>query len=238
MSDLRILIVEDEATVARRLERLTRISLGERISELAVAGSIEDAEKWLAGRDDAIMMLDLNLAGDDGFELLRRAVASPARVIIVSANTHRAVEAYEWGVVDFVPKPFDVDRLSLAFARACSRPEASAPPLRYLTASVAGKVDIACLEQVVRVSGAGDYAEIHLCSSETLLTSKTLARLENILPQTFLRVHRSHIVNLDFARRLHVFSGSRYELEMRDGTKVPVGRTSVAGLRGRLTGAT
>ncbi|WWW34360.1 response regulator [Stenotrophomonas rhizophila] len=56
------------------------------------------------------LLLDLNLGGEDGFELLRRAVAGRYHCVVVSAHRERALQAFEHGVLDFVPKPFSRER--------------------------------------------------------------------------------------------------------------------------------
>ena len=87
---------------------------------------------------------------------------------------------------------------------------------------------------VRRIQAAGKYSEIHLVDSQTRIHDKTLERLEAVLPDRFVRVHRSHIVNLDLAHRLSVRPGGQYRLELDDGQCVPVGRTRYAALREQL----
>jgi DNA-binding LytR/AlgR family response regulator len=228
---MRIVIVEDEVMVARRLERLVREAAGVPVT-IAVAHAIDQAAALLAGAAEAVVLLDLNLSGEDGFDLLRRAAAEPFQVIVVSASTDRAIEAFELGVVDFVPKPFSRERLSVALERARARRGAAAA--RFLAIADTGGIDLVPLDQVVAIRGADDYSEVETADGRTLLHKKTLAALEGTLPADFLRVHRSHIVNLHYAARLVSHGGGRHELVLTRGRSAPVGRGHVDALRKRL----
>ncbi|MGH6952049.1 MAG: response regulator, partial [Vitreimonas sp.] len=75
---MRILLIDDEAVAARRLERLTRAILGAELRELAVVHDLAEARGRLHGGGFDLILLDLNLAGDDGFDLLAEELAGAA----------------------------------------------------------------------------------------------------------------------------------------------------------------
>jgi DNA-binding LytR/AlgR family response regulator len=214
---VRILIVEDEPLVAQRLERLVREALGADLAALHMATTLDAAAARLAGTDDMVVMLDLNLAGQDGFELLRQALAGPWATIVVSASTERALEAFELGVVDFVPKPFTTERLQLAFQRV--RERRSSTGTRYLAVSYAGHVELVPFAQVIAIHGDDDYSTVELMNGQRRLHRRSLADLTRLLPPEFLRVHRSHIANLQQVRQLEGKT-----LKFSNGSSVPVGR--------------
>ncbi|MFO7288279.1 MAG: response regulator, partial [Gammaproteobacteria bacterium] len=74
---MHVVIVEDEVVVARRLERLVRSVLGDTLARIDLCAELHTATELLGNTEHAIVLLDLNLAGRDGFDLLRRAVAEP-----------------------------------------------------------------------------------------------------------------------------------------------------------------
>ncbi len=227
---MRLVIVEDETLVARRIERLARDILGEQLTQVDVASDLTTASAALERGDTAVLLLDLNLSGRDGFELLRRAVAEPCQTIVISANIDRALEAFELGVVDFVPKPFQRERLEKALQRALAprRDPERAP--RYLATTLAGRVDLIAIDTVVAIHGADDYSEIETLDGRKHLHKKTLTALLDLLPERFQRVHRSHLVNLDFARALQTDDQGRRHVELTNGTRVPVGRSNYKAL--------
>ena len=228
---MRIVIIEDEAVVARRIERLARRILGPKLERVDVAGGLGAAVELLERVEDAAVLLDLNLAGEDGFEVLRRAVAEPFQTIVVSASTDRAVEAFDLGIVDFVAKPFTEERLAKAFARLASHERGEGRPPAFLAVTLAGRVNLVAVESIVAIHGADDYSELETADGRRHLHKKTLTLLERLLPPHFQRVHRSHIVDLRLVRELDTDASGRRSLKLANGSCVPVSRVHVAQLR-------
>jgi DNA-binding LytR/AlgR family response regulator len=230
---VKILVVEDEAIVARRLVRLLGRVLGARASPIEVAADFSGAREAIRSRPPDLLFLDLNLEGQDGFRLLEEAAASSFPTIVVSAHAEQALRAFEYGVADFVAKPYDEPRLRRAI-EGLGRRAANRSGLRFLAVRKSGGIDLVPVEQVVAIRGADDYSEIVTRGGDRHLHDKTLAALARQLPPSFERVHRSWIVNLDDASSLHARPGSRYFLRLRSGEEIPVSRERVRRLRERL----
>ena len=231
---MRILIVEDEEMVARRLERLLTSLLAGRAPAIRRAASLAEAFAEIAEREIDLLFLDLTLNGRNGFELLADAVSRRFQTIIVSAHEEQALGAFEYGVTDFVPKPFTEARLRKALDRVAARDQPVRYALRYLAVRRGGEVRPIRIEDVVYIQGAGDYAELHCRDGSTRLHDKSLTALEQLLPSTFLRIHRSYVANLRDVRALRSEPGSRYSLRLSTGEELPVSRTRVAALRRHL----
>ena len=227
---MRVVVAEDEAVIARRIARLTREILGPETTFTLAAG-VADAREALRERTD-ILILDLNLEGDEGFDLIRNRPAGEFQTIVVSAHSDRALEAFEHGVRDFVAKPFTRERLEQALMRVFTPQREDAP--RFLGVRRRGEVEFVPVDDIVYVRGAGMLSEIVLAGGAQVLHDKLLDQLQDLLPPHFDRVHKSYIVDLRRVRKLIVREGSRYFVALEDGTVLPVGRTKVAALRKRL----
>jgi two-component system response regulator LytT len=221
---MRVLIVEDEALVASRLVRLLREVLGERLSSVAVQHSLDSAHFFLQDTPIDLLLLDLNLNGQDGFDLLQQAVAGSFHTIVVSANRQRAIEAFDYGVLDFVGKPVTAERLQKALVRFGDRDHRAAAPLKYLAVRRRQAIQLLDIGEVLFIKGAGIYSELHLRNGRVELHDKSLQRLQEVLPPDFQRVHKSYIVRLVDVRQLLSHGSSKYELELLNGTLLPVGR--------------
>ena len=209
---MRIAIVEDEAIVARRLERMVREIVGS-------AESIEVAPTFNAALDVIrrpldLLFLDLNLSGRDGFALLEEAAASSFQTVIVSAHHDQALRAFDYGVTDFVAKPWSAERLRMAIERATTVQKA-----RKLVIRKGRELRTIEVTQLLYVRGADDYSELHLDDGSIHLHEKSLTALEAMLPDGFVRVHRSYIVNLARGRGLRSSA-----LVLEDESVIPVGR--------------
>ena len=227
---MRIAIVEDEAVVARRLERMVRNIVGTP-EAIDVAPSLPAALE-LIRRPLDLLFLDLNLRGRDGFSLLEEAAASPFQTVVVSAHHDQAARAFEYGVTDFVVKPWTEERLRLAIERVQGR--GAVPRERATTLVVRKGRELRSIPvaQIAYIRGADDYSELHLADGSVHLHGKSLSALEAILPAGFMRVHRSYIANLVHARGVRAAA-----LVLEGGTLVPVGRVYRAAVRERVLSA-
>lgn len=227
---MNILIVEDEAPAARRLRRLVAADLGLEIDDIAVADNLDVAQQIIRETRIDLLLLDLDLSGLDGFDVLRATGAKKPATVIVSANIDRALDAFDHDVVDFVAKPVSAERLSRALARVR---EAQSGEMRLIVRAQ-GRTDIIPASQIVRISGAGDYIEIATTGGQIYLHDDRLEALEKRLPPSFLRVHRSYIVNMAYALQLRTMDRDRRVLMMRNGEEIPVSRRRMSATRAAL----
>lgn len=231
---VRVAVVEDETIVARRLIRLLRDLLGRKLERLDHLPTLKGALDHLREHPIDLLFLDLNVYGEDGFRLLAEAAASSFQTIVVSAHADRALEAFEYGVLDFVPKPFDEARLRQALGRFETREKGLRDRLRVLAVRRGGELRLIPIDDLLYVRGADDYAELHLKDGSAHLHDKTLAALTLLLPARFERIHRSTIVDLLEVEAFLTEPGSRYFVRLSDGTRLAVSREKARDLRSRF----
>ena len=231
---MRILIVEDEPVIARRLDRMLREILERRDVKTKVIHRFEEARSYLFKTPIDLLLLDLNLSGRDGFELLKISVSGAFHTIIVSAHTDQALRAFEYGVLDFIGKPFSKMRLQKALERLDEVHHRHDPATKYLAVRTAGRVDLLAVEDVVYIKGAGAYSEVVLSDGSRELHDKSLEQLHTLLGEAFERIHRSYLVKVDEIDHFTVGEGSRYGVVLASGEELPVGRTRYKEVRRRL----
>ena len=250
---LRVLIVDDEPLARARLRRMLEALEG--VTVRGEAGSADEARRLSAAGGFELMMLDVQLPGDDGFALLRSLDPRPA-VVFVTAFDPYAVKAFEENAIDYLLKPFSPERLAQAIDRArreLERPE----ELSRRIAELLGGIDRArapspLLERfAVRIGtrqvfvkatdvlwfGAEDKLVFAATAADRHYVNFTLDQLEQKLePARFARVHRGAIANLDYAAALRPGFAGTYRLQLTDAarTEVPVSRARARQLRERL----
>jgi DNA-binding LytR/AlgR family response regulator len=229
---MRLLIVEDEPLIARRLENFCRTILNEEAELIHWARTFDEAGAELSRWPFDVVLLDLKLEDRNGMELLATSVAGSFHTVIVSADLDQALRAFEFGVIDFVPKPFSLERLAQALRRAGAG--RASRPARHLAVRQHGRIELIEVDDVLYVQGSDKYSELVLTSGRRALHDKTLSRLEAVLPPAFERTHKSYLVRMSAVARLFCLEGSRYELELRNGVRLPVGRTRYPALKARL----
>ena len=251
---LRVMLVDDEPLARARLRRL----LGgiERVDVVGEAGSVPEAAPLVDSLRPDLVLLDVQMPGEDGFALLSRIAHRPA-VVFVTAFDHYAVRAFEEHAVDYLLKPFRPERLAAAIDRvraALGRPDELARQLQQILASVGpARADRAeTLERfTVRIGqkqlivkaddvlwfGAEDKLVFAATDGDRHYVNFTLDELERKLdPARFVRVHRSAIANLDHAAALRPGFAGTWRLQLDDAarTEVPVSRSRARAVKERL----
>ncbi|MEP0985057.1 LytTR family DNA-binding domain-containing protein [Ekhidna sp.] len=228
---MNILIVEDESRIAKRIERMTRDLFGNSLQSLTHINTLNEALAFIENNTLDLVLLDLNLNGDDGFDLLSTAVAESFHTIIISANKDQALAAFEYGVLDFVPKPFNQDRLEQAFNRVFTKEKSENDQTKLLAIKKRGRIQLIPIADLRYVKGAGSYTELYLTDGTTELHDKSLEKLEQLLLHTFERIHKSYLVKIDEIKEIKVSSGSKYTVVLKSGDLLPIGRTKYKDLK-------
>ena len=238
---MRAIIVDDEPLARERLANLlTRSSDVEIVGECGDGGS---AIGIIRERAPDLVLLDIQLPELDGFEILDAVSANPLpAVIFVTAYDRFAVKAFEVHAVDYLLKPVEADRLNDALNRVRNQRLSGTEPrtrmMEFMQAiqshrGLPNRILLKCENEIIClrpseidwVESAGNYACFHI-ASQTRISRDTMHAVQCQLEKhNFVRVHRSAIVNLDRIRRLKPLLYGDYEIELRDGTKLPMSRT-------------
>jgi two-component system LytT family response regulator len=222
------LIVEDEPLARRRLRDLIKevpwlVRLGEATNGRAAIAAINELQPDL-------IFLDVRLPGLSGIDVLAQVRHVPA-VIFTTAFDQFAVTAFEIGAVDYLLKPFGRERFGRALERA--RPVlqrfASATTVdraqEVLTQGTiarlfvrdAGRIVPIRVASIERLEACDDYVIVHVPGRQFRI-NLTLSEIEQRLdPRVFVRVHRSHIVNMDHVASWTPYDGSRFQVMLRSG---------------------
>ncbi len=231
---MRILIVEDEKRVAHQLEKLVKEILGPEITRINICETLESGRDHILNNTIDILFLDLNLKGQDGFGLLKEIVADSFHTIIVSAYTDKAILAFDYGVLDFISKPFNRERIEQAISRLTNIYAHSKYCIKYLAIRKHGKIEMINIEDINYIQAAGHYSELFLLNGKKELHSKSLEKLMMLLPENYQRIHRSYAVSMDRVGQIQRYPGSKYEIVLKDDTIIPCSRVKFKELNVKL----
>lgn len=230
---MNILIVEDESRIAKRIERMTRTIFGNALQSLKHIDNLPEALKFIENSALDLVLLDLNLNGNNGFDLLRTAVSESFHTIVISAYKDQAITAFEYGVLDFVPKPFNKDRLEQALNRTITEEKTETNTIKLLAIKKRQRIQLIPIEEVLYIKGAGTYTELFLTDGKKELHDKSLEKLEQLLSPTFGRIHKSYLVKMSEVMEIVVKSGSKYMAELKNGERIPIGRTKYKDIKAK-----
>ncbi|CAM1343376.1 LytR/AlgR family response regulator transcription factor [Tenacibaculum amylolyticum] len=228
---MHILIVEDESRIAKRIQRMIREILGDTIQSITHINTLQAAIQFIEHNTLDLVLLDLNLNGDSGFDLLTTVIGESFHTIIISAYKDQAITAFEYGVLDFVPKPFNKERLAQALQRIHAKENTTTNSIKFLAIKKRHKVQLIAIEEVLYIKGAGVYTELYLKNDRKELHDKSLEKLEQLLAPSFERIHKSYLVKTSEIAQINVSSGSKYTATLKNGDPIPIGRTKYKELK-------
>lgn len=231
---MNILIVEDEVVIAEDIKGICAKILRGKVESIRCESTLANAQRSLAHQKVDLLILDLNLSGRDGFELLKHAVSYSFQTIVISANIDRALEAFEYGVLDFVPKPYNESRIQKALDRFQRPEEFGNNVLKYVTIRKPGGIRLIPILDIRFIKGADVYTELFLKAGKKALCDKTLLALSKILPNNFFRIHKSYIVDVNSINRINIRGGGKYEVELHSQEVLPVARSYFSALKIRM----
>lgn len=228
---MRILIVEDERPIAEDIQLLVKQILKKEATSLHIETTLDNALAYLTDKPIDVLLLDLNLHAKDGFEILKKVVSKSFHTIIISANINRAVEAFEYGVLDFIPKPYSVERLKAAFQRLQSSHAVDGHAIKYLSVKKGFAVQIIPIDTIRYFKSANMYVELYLTDKQKVIYDKPIKLLCPLLPAHYYRIHKSFVVNIDTIETLQNHGGGQYHAVLKSGDRLPVSRQKIKELK-------
>lgn len=243
---VRVLIAEEEANCRTHLRDLLNAE-----PQVELVAECEDGEEALAAIQNLqpdLVFLDLRLPRLDGFTLIKRVNGFRPVIIVVHADDRFALKAFELEAADYLLKPIRRERFQSALRRGRERlqlnsdqnqsadnpPVATATEMERLTVNSRGRILVVKTAEVDWVCSAGNYVELHIGSTVHLMRT-SLGALWKKLPQnSFLRISRSSVVNLDRIKEIRPKTHGDYVVILQDGTLLNGSRNFRVGTPGLL----
>jgi two-component system, LytTR family, response regulator len=251
---LRAVIVDDEELARALLREYVESSFGVEI--LAECANGFEAVKAISEKKPDLVFLDVQMPKLDGFEVLE-LIGQEVAVIFVTAFDQYAMRAFDEHAVDYLLKPFSLERFQKALERARRRAgenqssvpgglkappatelaRAARPPREYLQRIVVkdgARVHIIPVERLDYAEAQDDYVALH-SQGKSYLKEQTISSLEAALdPERFVRIHRSAIVNLERVEKIEPYAKDSRIAVLSDGAQLPVSRAGYERLRALL----
>lgn len=230
MKSYTAVIVDDEALSRRRLRAL--LMEVPWLSVIGEAASGREAMELITRRPPDVAFLDIQMPGTDGITLAR-SLPVPPLIVYTTAHAEHAVDAYDIGAVDYLLKPFGRQRTTAMLQRLATALEHRSPQagLTRLLVRIGSRLVNVDVADIRRFEARDDYVALHT-EHRVHLASIRMNELESQLPKdVFIRVHRSHILNMRFVREVRPDGTGRLRVRMMDGAIIRTSRDRTARLR-------
>lgn len=239
---LNVLIADDES-LARETVKMLLKSLDD-VGQIYEAADGKQALELAQQHLPKLVVLDIEMPGISGIELAR-LLPSECVVVFATAYNEFAVAAFELSAVDYILKPFDDERFFQAIEKARKKideksaqdyskigeivqqmlSEQHKPYRERLVIRDPGRIRLIDVSQIQYITGAGNYAEVHLSDGKQVLHRETLSALETQLdPSQFVRIHRSSIVRRSCITELRPNDKGDYSVILQNGEVLTLSR--------------
>lgn len=247
---IKAMIVDDEQASIDLLQWLTGQYCPE-ITSLKTARSVKEAIPIIHSFKPDIVFLDIQMPHQSGFDLLTTIDKWDFEVIFTTAYNEFAIQAIRFSALDYLLKPIDESELKKAIERfKAKRIYAPAGQILFrnfmqnislgnkekfkLALADATEVKYVQVEEIIRLQADSNYTHIFIKDQKLFVSAKTLKEYDEMLEgHSFLRVHKSHLVNPFHIERYDRQTGILF---MSDGSKVEVARRKKEFLHQALSG--
>ncbi len=206
--------------------------------------------KAIQSHQPDLIFLDIQMPKINGFEMLEILDTLPS-VIFTTAFDNFAIKAFETNAIDYLLKPFSKDRFEAAIEKWKNQKQTTIESQKQLTSLLASPnlqpnednrivvkngsdIRIVPVQDIIYIEAYDDYVKI-FTNDTYFLKKKTMQYYEQILnPNTFLRTHRSYIINLKALTKIEPLEKNTYIAILKNGKKIPVSRSGYLKLKDNL----
>lgn len=236
--DLHAIIIEDEKSSMENLKNILT-NCCSHVKIIAEAQSVDEGYLVLTDKSlkPDVVFMDINLNNELVFTLLDRLESVNFEIIFVTAHHQHAVKACAYSSIGFISKPIDPSLLKEAIERVQIGEDEDMKdrlevfrghinhmnPFKKITIASLDEMHFIHIHEIIRLQSDDNYTIFYTKNGNKIIASKTIKSYENMfIPFNFFRVHRSHIINLNYIQKF--IKGDNAHLIMMNGTKVDVSR--------------
>ena len=240
------IIIEDEQLARKRLKRLLA-----NYSEIEIIAEAENGAQGLElinKHQPDLVFLDIEMPILNGFEMLAKLNNNQPKVVFTTAYDQYAIKAFEEGSIDYLLKPIELERLDKTIAKLrqtnLAKPAIAIEDLlqqikgrtvsKTLTVKLGDRILLIKFEDIVHIQAEDKYVFLHITDGKKHLTDYTLSTLEEKLPEDFLRIHRSDIINTNHITEIRRGFNGALIFVMSNSSKVTSSRSNSESLRLRF----
>lgn len=233
---VRSVIIDDEPMARESLNLLLQQYCPE-VEVIGEAGDINQGVDLIRSKQPELLFLDIQLMDGTSFDILNQLEKHHYKIIFITAFEEYAINAFKFSAIDYLLKPVNPDELKMAVEKVqqfLSREQREktwqtllenlsnfSADQRKIVLRTNESMHIVSLHQIIRCQSEKNYTIFFLTSGIHVMVSKTLKEYEELLvPFGFIRVHQSHLVNVNHLCRYEKTEGG--QLVLSDHSTIPV----------------
>lgn len=220
---IKTIIVDDESKSVMLLQKYLE-PYAHIIEIVGTAHDSDEAFLCIKQNEPDLVFLDISMPGSSGLDLLNRFASKNFEVIFTTAHEEYALEAFKLSAIHYLLKPIDLLQLDDAVNRSVAKIESEVQtktPIgkRKIMIYTDNGYELIEVIDIVRCEAAGAYTELFLNSNRKITSCQNLKSFEQQLESnSFLRVHKSHLINLDEVKSFT--RGKSCYVTLKDNTQI------------------
>lgn len=224
---IRTIIIEDEFFGQELLKRyITENFPG--LEVVAVAESVLDAVKSIHEQKPQLVLLDIQIKGGTGFDVLASLKQRDFEVIFITAFSQHAIQAIKQDACDYILKPIKADEFKAGIQKALNKisdKQNNVEPDKRISINTSIGIDYVPVEEIQFFEADGAYTTV-VCDNRKILSSKNIGEFEKMLDKNrFFRTHHSFIINVQKVKRFE--KGRSGKLIMENSSEIPVSQRKI-----------
>lgn len=228
---MNLLIVDDEPLARAELLRLFAELLPD--ARAVEASNSTSARSALLGGSFDCVIVDMDLPGECGLDLIPDILAAGASAIIATAHERFAVDAFRVGALDYLLKPIELPRLFQAISRV-PKLDNKGDQERLLLSDQSNCWPVK-QSDITTVEADGSCCTVHFVNRKPVTICRSLKELEDLLGSgRFIRANRNQLVNLDRVDVIHRHGGGKMTAQLGPEIEVEFSRRQSQAFRSRF----
>jgi two-component system, LytTR family, response regulator len=232
---IKAVIVEDEQAALAALENYIR-KFCPQVQVIGTAQNSKEAVAVLHELRPELVFLDVEMPFGNAFDVLDACQDLQFETIFVTAFSEYSLKALNQSAAYYLLKPVSIEELILAVNKVqqqlqqsqlfnrnqiiVANAKESKPGKQQVILPTLDGFDVVKMEEIVRLKGNGNFTDVYLTDGRKKMVCRFLKHFTEILPFPFLRIHKSHMINIHFVKSYHKGTGGYVMLQ--DGTEVEV----------------
>lgn len=228
---MRIFIAEDEPLAAAKLKLfLEKLGEGQDVTLFSDGKTLIDKLVDTSSSKPDLLFMDIQMPHLTGLDVLKEIRDHNFPIILTTAYDKYAIDGFNFGVTDYLLKPYTLERLSQALQKAKlliqindqqTQLSPKAPSNTSISIRCDGRNELVLINSIESLEALKDYTCLHLDDGRRLTTLGTLSSIEQQLPSAvFVRIQRSYVVNIN-----KIQSYSSQYIRLQSGIELPIGKT-------------
>jgi two-component system LytT family response regulator len=232
---IRTIIIDDEENIRLRLKDMI-IENFPQISIIGEADGVKSGVKLIEESRPELVLLDIRMEDGNAFDLLERVKLVFFKVIFITAYEEYALQAIKFSALDYLLKPVSVEDLRIAFELAENQILAElklqlsvlqtnlhSTKNKTIALRTSEKIYLIDVNNIIRCKADRSYTYFFVTEQKKYIVSQPMKEFEEILKEYgFLRIHKSHLINMAFVDSFDKAHGG--SIILKDNTEIPVSR--------------